>query len=73
VIVMLANNTGIRTGYLAGRFEGKIGHLYSPGSPESTDGTGFMRGDQVQYRGLMAYLEESTGSKRRTTQLVLAG
>lgn len=29
---MLANNTGIRTGYLAGRYPGKIGHLISPGA-----------------------------------------
>lgn len=32
MIVMLANNTGIRTGYLAGKYSGKIGHLISPGS-----------------------------------------
>lgn len=31
-MVMLANNTGVRTGYLAGRFPGKIGHLFSPGA-----------------------------------------
>lgn len=31
MIVMPANNTGIQVGYLAGRFPGKIGHLYSPG------------------------------------------
>lgn len=30
MIVMVANNTGIRTGYLAGRFPGKVGHLHSP-------------------------------------------
>ncbi len=30
--VMLANNTGIRVGYLAGRYPGKIGHLISPGA-----------------------------------------
>lgn len=35
---------------------------------ESTDGTGFMRGDQRQLRGLMAYLEESTGVKPRAVQ-----
>ncbi len=29
---MLANNTGIRTGYLAGRYPGKLGHLISPGA-----------------------------------------
>lgn len=32
VIVMLANTTGIRTGYMAGRFPGLVGHLYSPGA-----------------------------------------
>jgi hypothetical protein len=32
MLVMLANNTGIRTGYLAGRFPGSVGHLYSPGA-----------------------------------------
>ena len=30
VIVMPADNTGIRVGYLAGRFPGKVGHLHSP-------------------------------------------
>jgi hypothetical protein len=29
---MPANNTGIQVGYLAGRFPGKIGHLFSPGA-----------------------------------------
>jgi hypothetical protein len=28
--IMLANTTGIKTGYLAGRYPGKIGHLHSP-------------------------------------------
>lgn len=32
MIVMLANTTGARTGYLAGRFSGRIGHLFSPGA-----------------------------------------
>lgn len=39
---------------------------------ESIDGTGWMRGDQVQYRGLLAYLEESTGNAERVTQLEMA-
>ena len=39
---------------------------------ESCDGTGWMRGDQVQYRGLLAYLEESTGNAKRVMQLELA-
>lgn len=30
MIVMPANNTGIYVGYLAGRFPGKLGHLFSP-------------------------------------------
>lgn len=30
--VMLANNTGIQAGYLAGKYPDKIGHLFSPGS-----------------------------------------
>lgn len=30
MIVMPANNTGVIVGWLAGRFEGRIGHLYSP-------------------------------------------
>lgn len=30
-MVMPANHTGVTTGYLAGRYVGKIGHLYSPG------------------------------------------
>lgn len=29
--VLLANNTGIYCGYLAGRYPGLVGHLYSPG------------------------------------------
>jgi len=41
--VMLANNTGIRTGYLAGRFPGKIGHLHSPRKNRTPPGPfGFM-------------------------------
>jgi hypothetical protein len=35
---------------------------------ESCDGTGWTRGDQRQYRGLLAYLEESTGKRERITQ-----
>lgn len=31
-MVMVANSSGIRTGYLAGRYPGLLGHLYSPGS-----------------------------------------
>ena len=31
MIVMPANNTGVVLGWLAGRFPGRIGHLYSPG------------------------------------------
>lgn len=30
MIIMLADTVGIKTGYLAGRFPGKIGHLFSP-------------------------------------------
>lgn len=32
MIVMPANNTGISVGWMAGRYPGKIGHLFSPGS-----------------------------------------
>jgi hypothetical protein len=32
MVVMLANNTGIEVGYLAGKFPGSIGHLFSPGA-----------------------------------------
>lgn len=32
MIVMPANNRGMVVGWLAGRFPGRIGHLYSPGS-----------------------------------------
>lgn len=32
VIVMPANNTGIAVGWMAGRYPGKIGHLFSPGA-----------------------------------------
>jgi len=38
---------------------------------ESCDGTGWMRGNQRQLRGLLAYLEESTGRAKRVTQLEL--
>ncbi len=38
---------------------------------ESIDGTGWMRGDQIQYRGLMAYLSESTGGTVRHRQMEL--
>lgn len=40
---------------------------------ESTDGTGFTRGDQRQWRGLCAFCEESTGRKKRITQENLFG
>lgn len=40
---------------------------------ESVDGTGWMRGNQVQYRGLMNYLEESTGAQNRTIQHEIFG
>lgn len=29
--IMPSNNSGLRVGYLAGRYPGKLGHLYSPG------------------------------------------
>ncbi len=29
---MPANNTGVHVGYLAGKYEGRMGHLYSPGA-----------------------------------------
>jgi hypothetical protein len=32
MMVMPANNTGAWVGYLAGRYEGAMGHLYSPGA-----------------------------------------
>ena len=32
MIVMPANNTGISVGWMAGRYPGRIGHLFSPGS-----------------------------------------
>lgn len=32
MVIMLANNTGIQVGFLAGRFPGRIGHLFSPGA-----------------------------------------
>ena len=31
VIVMVSNQTGVELGYLAGRYPGALGHLYSPG------------------------------------------
>ena len=38
---------------------------------ESIDGTGWLRGDQKQYRGLLAYLEEAFGHRRRHVQELL--
>lgn len=38
---------------------------------EGTDGTGFTRGCQRQWRGLVAYLDECSGAKERHTQGVL--
>jgi hypothetical protein len=32
VIVMVANRTGVEVGYLAGKYPGLVGHLYSPGA-----------------------------------------
>lgn len=31
-MVMVANRTGVEVGYMAGRYPGTLGHLYSPGS-----------------------------------------
>lgn len=31
MIVMVSNQTSVTTGYLAGRYLGRVGHLYSPG------------------------------------------
>jgi hypothetical protein len=36
---------------------------------ESCDGTGWMRGDQKQLRGLFEYLAESSGEKPRAQQM----
>lgn len=32
MLVMVANQTGVEIGYMAGRFPGRVGHLYSPGA-----------------------------------------
>lgn len=32
VMVMVANRTGVEVGYLAGKYPGLVGHLYSPGA-----------------------------------------
>ena len=32
MMVMVANRSGIEVGYMAGRFPGSVGHLYSPGA-----------------------------------------
>lgn len=40
---------------------------------ESIDGTGWTRGDQRQWRGLNAYLEEATGKRKRVMQEKLFG
>lgn len=32
MMVMVANRTGVEVGYLAGRYPGLVGHLYSPGA-----------------------------------------
>jgi hypothetical protein len=65
MIVMPANNTGIWVGYLAGRFPGRIGHLFSPGAqrgpfgfmPYAIDNGVFAKGD--------AWEEEHFWARRR--------
>lgn len=37
MLIMPGNNTGITVGWLAGRYPGKIGHLYSPRRPGKSD------------------------------------
>lgn len=65
MIVMPANNTGIRVGYLAGRFPGKIGHLYSPGAqtgpyefvPFGLDNGAFGHDDDWDEEGWLSLLD----------------
>lgn len=58
---MVANQRGTEVGYLAGRYPGSIGHLYSPGAecgpypflPYSTDNGCFVRWDEAAWRRLL--------------------
>ena len=45
MIVMPANNTGLAVGWMAGRYPGKIGHLFSPGAQRGP----FSREFDIQY------------------------
>lgn len=49
----------------------RLWDCYEAGA-KSTDGTGWMRGNQVQYRGLLAYLEEASGRKNRIIQMEMS-
>jgi hypothetical protein len=65
MLLMLANNTGIRVGHLAGKFPGSIGHLYSPGSqrgpfefcPYALDNGVFAKGDKWKASDWLKMLE----------------
>ncbi len=68
MIVMPANNTGIAVGWMAGRYPGKIGHLFSPGGqrgpftrefgiPYAFDNGAFGAGDDWQEEPWIKMLE----------------
>lgn len=67
MIVMPSNNTGIVVGWMAGRFPGKIGHLFSPGGqrgpfgdlgmPYAVDNGVFAKGDAWEPDSFFALLD----------------
>jgi hypothetical protein len=65
VIVMPSNNNGLRVGYLAGKYPGRLGHLYSPGGqrgpygfmPYALDNGAFGGGDAWKPEPWVALLE----------------
>lgn len=68
MIVMPANNTGIRVGYLAGKYPGKVGHIHSPQAkrnppgpfefiPYALDNGAFIAGDNWTEDRWLAMLE----------------
>src|SRR5690348_9006473 len=73
MIVMPASNAGIRTGYLAGRYPGKLGHLVSPGDhkgpyefmPYALDNGAFKWGDDWKEDAWFRLLEWAKLSGQR--------
>jgi len=73
MIVMPGDNTGVMVGYLAGRFPGKIGHLFSPSRhngpfefiPYALDNGAFSAGDDWDEELWLKHLEWAKLSGQR--------